>query len=372
MVAAHDRIHTGFRSVRGLLLVLLSAAAGLLMAASGDEQNFDRTQRASAMTDSRTPGVSECAFPDCSPETTIPSEPRTSREQDEIEKAEPVFESVCVISDPEIDEASGLAVSRSHPGMFWVHNDSGDSARLFLVDRHGRTRAVVELSVPKPTDWEDMCSFRYNDRNWLLIGDIGDNGRVRGRSSPDCHLLLVEEPRFSLPDDANATLRHQADVSAVTRFRFPDGPVDCEGLAVDTEREEILLITKTFPAQCALFSLPLQITGIREPASPAIAECRLVAGLPVPFATAMDVSPDGRRLAVATMLNGVVLQRSRDESWRDAIQNRSPAVLTLPLRRQGETVCFDSDGQALWLNSEGISQPLWRVSQYMTVSELNP
>lgn len=32
-----------------------------------------------------------------------------------------------------IDEASGLAASWRHEDLLWVHNDSGDEPRLFLM-----------------------------------------------------------------------------------------------------------------------------------------------------------------------------------------------------------------------------------------------
>jgi hypothetical protein len=40
------------------------------------------------------------------------------------------------ITAPTIDEASGLAVSRLNDNILWVHNDSGDTARIFAIDRN--------------------------------------------------------------------------------------------------------------------------------------------------------------------------------------------------------------------------------------------
>ena len=36
-----------------------------------------------------------------------------------------------------ISEMSGIARSQRFPGAYWVHNDSGDDARLFAVDASG-------------------------------------------------------------------------------------------------------------------------------------------------------------------------------------------------------------------------------------------
>ena len=44
---------------------------------------------------------------------------------------------VCIVRDPLILEASGLAVSRTTKDAVWIHNDSGDVPRLFLeIEEH--------------------------------------------------------------------------------------------------------------------------------------------------------------------------------------------------------------------------------------------
>src|SRR4051794_31240901 len=49
------------------------------------------------------------------------------------------------VTDPAIDEASGIAASRANPGRWWVHNDSGDSARFFLIDHAAKVTATVDV-----------------------------------------------------------------------------------------------------------------------------------------------------------------------------------------------------------------------------------
>jgi len=265
-------------------------------------------------------------------------------------------EMVCRIQDPALLESSGIAISRHRPDAVWIHNDSGDSARLFLVGLDGRTLAIATVRNTEPLDWEDLCSFEMAGEKWLMIGDIGDNARRRGKSASACQLLLLKEPKIEVESAANPQpVELSVDVVSVTEFSFPDGPEDCEGLAVDTKRQEILLITKTNPLKCQLFRLPLSLqpgnhTGQAVP----------VAKLSIPWATAMDISSDGLQLAVVNMFSGALVEREDSESWSDACQ-RPVTVLTLPPRLQGESVCFELDGNALLLNSEGRQQPLWRV-----------
>lgn len=259
------------------------------------------------------------------------------------------IEEVCIVSDPQLTEVSGIAVSREHPDAIWMHNDSGDSARLFLVGLDGQTRAVTALKGITALDWEDICSFRCDETNWLLVADIGDNLSRRTAAASPCQLHLVREPVVK-----DQTPQMELEVHSTLTFEFPDGPRDCEGVGVDPIQKEILLVSKTDPRKCRLYRMPLNL----EPGQHRLTATD-VCSIPVPYATAMDVSADGRQIAVASMLFGVHLRRDDSQSWTDAAQS-SLTVLTLPPRRQGESVCFDAEGKCILLNSEGVAQPLWR------------
>lgn len=262
-------------------------------------------------------------------------------------------EEVCSIRDWEISESSGLAASLRYPGYFWTHNDSGDEPRLFLVDRFGETRAVVRV-LGEATDWEDMCCFQHADQNWLLIGDVGDNSETRGGSRPPCSLIMLPEPLVK--PGAIGSPPHQISRPAhyQWKFRYPSGRPDCESIAADSENNRVLLLTKAAPGQATLYSLPLSLR--RSVATRTATE---VCQLPVPWATAMDISPGGRRMVIVNPLSGVLFDRDPGQSWEDAIAG-SGSVLTLPLRRQGETACFENERSVI-VGSEGRWQLLWRV-----------
>lgn len=266
-------------------------------------------------------------------------------------KAEP--EQICVVEDEQISEASGLAASRRQNDAIWLHNDSGDSARLFLVGLDGNTRAIVTLNVERPIDWEDMCSFEADGEKWLLIGDTGDNQRIRSKTERSCELLLIKEPEINAADGSPVVAR--ADVVSRITFQFPDGPEDCESLAVDTQTKEILLLTKCAPQKCQLFRLPL---STKKGQQKLIAEP--IASLAVPFATSMDVAADNQSLVIVNMFSGALIRRGKDETWTAACQ-KPITVLTLPAQPQCETVCFESSGTSVLVNSERSQQPLWRI-----------
>ncbi len=257
---------------------------------------------------------------------------------------------LAILKDKNINESSGIAVSYTVDNAVWIHNDSGDKPRLYLAGLNGETLAVVDIRNADAHDWEDMCSFRIDGESWLLIGDIGDNSRRRGAKDPVCQLYLVKEPTVKSSES-----KLSITVAATIQFSYDDGVWDCEGLAVDCERREILLLTKELPHKCGLYVLPLDMNDAKQKLT-----ARRIASPFIPYATAIDISPSGRTLVVGTMFNALAVKRSAAESWEQAFRVAGTSF-SLPPRKQGETICFDRTGKWLFVNSEGARQPLWRV-----------
>lgn len=293
---------------------------------------------------------------------------------DDIEQPN-AFNQLCVLQDLRINEASGIARSTFQQDCVWLHNDSveanndsGDEPRLFLVNIHsGMTKAILRLPDERTLDCEDMCSFVCDGTAWLLIGDIGDNAKNRGFANlgakrPPCRLLLIEEPKIS-PDTAASELI--AVVHRATQFVFDDGARDCESVAVDTDRREILLIakSKSQPLDCGIYRIPL---NLQKGASAAQAE--KLGTIDLRSATAMDISPDNTRMIVVSSSRGMIIERTADESWGDASQ-REARVIQLPPQKQGETVCFTEDRDVVLLTSEHPQQPMWRLKLSLTSSD---
>ena len=265
------------------------------------------------------------------------------------------FERTGIVQDLRIDEASGMACSIQNESMLWMHNDSGDRPRLFLVDQQGKTQCVVELKEMSAFDWEDMCSFELDGQAWLLVADVGDNAKKRGLPStpganPVCRLLLIPEPKIS-PDQAEVRL----SVSSIIDFTYEDGVTDCESIAVDADARQILLVSKSLPHKCSLYSIPLNT----QSGYSTVVASRIM-GLGIPLATGMDISANGLQMVITSPLNAVLIHRQKAETWGTAC-GRPGTPINLPPRKQGETICFSRSADHLWVNSEGTRQPLWRI-----------
>ena len=72
---------------------------------------------------------------------------------------------------------------------------------------------------------------------------------------------------------------------------------------------------------------------------------------------------DGSRVVFVTYGNGYEILRDAGEGWADTIQ-KTPRSFTLPLRRQGETICYSIDGTTLYLTSETSPCPLFAIRQH--------
>src|SRR6185369_7794667 len=133
-----------------------------------------------------------------------------------------------------ISEASGLAASRRADNLLWAHNDSGGEPLLYALDAKGALRGKLRIGGEKNTDWEDIAAFDLDGHTWLLVADTGDNDNKRN----DGALLIVAEPD---PADLRPDRELMATVAWRVPVRYPDGPRDCESVAVDAREGKIYL-----------------------------------------------------------------------------------------------------------------------------------
>ncbi len=271
-------------------------------------------------------------------------------------------EQLGAIQARQINEASGLAASRQHAGMYWVHNDNGRHPGLFLIDSSGRHRATVQLAGAPFQDWEDMAAVTIDGESHLVLADCGDNSFRR----EECRLYVLKEPHLldsadHEPADEPSPVELTVDEFETIRFRYPDGPRDCEAMAVDaTGTGTVFLITKQHTPdhpRMAVYQLALQSADRGQ----VQVATRLDTPFDAPLVTGMDISPNGQLCVVRSYSSAWVFRRADDESWQDTLQSEPEVRSLLPLQRQGEAVCFTHDDSGLVITSEGRRQSLWKI-----------
>ena len=77
-------------------------------------------------------------------------------------------------------EASGLVASIANPGYLWTHNDSGNSASIYLINDKAEIVMTCKLKNTVNRDWEDITIGPGPEENvnYLYVADIGDNEAV--------------------------------------------------------------------------------------------------------------------------------------------------------------------------------------------------
>jgi hypothetical protein len=270
----------------------------------------------------------------------------------------PLLSGLIVAGD--LDEISGIAASRRHRDTLWVHEDGGSGTRLHAITRRGRRLASIEIAGVANTDWEDLAAFELDGKPYLLIADTGDNGGLRRT----LQLHIVPEPATLA-----AGVRLHPAWSLV--FRWPDGPRDCEAVAVDARARQVLLVSKKRrPPE--LFALPLRPGGTGVLTARRIGRLGGIpqfdpetAGLTPTFAhilsqvTAADLSPDGRSLAVLTYRHALWYRRPHaDAPWPPVL--RAPhAVRPLPFwLQQAEALAWARNGRGVFITGELSPAPL--------------
>ena len=137
-------------------------------------------------------------------------------------------------------EISGVAASRKNADVLWVHNDSGDSARIYAMSIQGKHLGVYNLIGASATDWEDIAigPGPVEGQDYVYAGDIGDNARQRSSVT----VYRVAEPSVSTIQDPVTVNLYGVDALPM---QYPGPEVyDCEALLVDPVSGDLFLVTK--------------------------------------------------------------------------------------------------------------------------------
>ena len=258
---------------------------------------------------------------------------------------------------PEINEASGLVLSRKNPGVLWVHNDSGDGPRLFALNSRGGHLGTYRVQGAQSVDWEDMALGPCpGGGQCLFIGDIGDNLRKRKNIT----VYRVPEPRV----DAAINGRWQV-LTGLSRFDlvYPDRPHNAESLIVHPESGVIYIITKTASGLSGVYKYPnllkpKPMDKLIRVARLDFSKARIRGGR---LATGADLLFSAKRLVVRTYLRAWEYRLIGSAPFEQIFLSK-PRPISLALEIQGESIAYGPHGEAIYTLSEGRNQPLWRLA----------
>lgn len=262
-----------------------------------------------------------------------------------------------------LDEISGLALSRKNPNLLWAHNDSGATAKLYLLTRQARLVAEYEINGVVAKDWEDIAvgpCAKASEQSCVYIGDVGNNSFKR----TDLNIIVVQEP--DLPNETQ-TIEEitKLDPLQIIRFKYPEvdestAPAlkcpDAESLMVHPQTAQIYVVSKqTSGGISTLYEIEHpqndeEITA-KDLASYTFNSLPLIGST-----TGADFSPLGTHFAVRTYFNAYEFDLSKGETPAQAFTK--PSMRFAIAEKQGEALAYSADGKSLLSISEGIGEAL--------------
>lgn len=230
-------------------------------------------------------------------------------------------EEVFRFTDPAIVESSGLVAA----GDYLVTvNDSGDAARVFLVDpATGDTVGVTRWSM-RPDDVEALAPAGDNE---VWVGDIGDNDHERDSVTVWRVPLGVGQRMVA---------------GAAYELVMPE-PDDAEAMLTDPATGRLHLVTKSISGG-VVYAAPATLDAAAPNRMQRVAD---VAGL----VTDGSFFPDGRHLMLRNYTTGFVYTFP----GFDLVDS-----FPLPAQQQGEGLAITADGRVL-ISSEGVRSPVLEV-----------
>ena len=244
-------------------------------------------------------------------------------------------ETTAPLASAEIAEPSGIAASTLNPGVFWTHNDSGDSARAFAVDRSGALVTTLVFDTAPAVDIEDMAT----DGTYLYFADIGDNAVARS----EYVIHRVREPRVGEPTITVA--------SEKMTFHYVDGAHNAETLLFDPVSKDLFVATKVVFGNAAIHRVGPFTAG-------ATVTTTRIAGVPIALATGGAISADGSLVAIRNYSTSAWLWRRGAREDLTSVFARTACKVPLATETQGEAFAFFNDNSGYVTLSEGVHEPL--------------
>lgn len=251
------------------------------------------------------------------------------------------------INNTEIDEASGLVASRNFPGKLWLHNDSGDKNRIFLINNDGKWQNTIYLNGAQNRDWEDIAMSSFSDNeNYIFVADFGDN---EASYNNEYFIYKFKEPK-TLPQQG---IDIQINNIETIKYKYPDGARDAEALLIDHATKDLYIITKREP-QIRVYRIPAPQTTNSVITAEFLAELPIggtLGGIPA-GATAADISVDNKEIIIKSYFQVFYWKLKTNENIKQALSRKYDKLLPYVSEIQGEGMGFAHDDSGFYTIGE--------------------
>lgn len=241
------------------------------------------------------------------------------------------------VTNKKLEEVSGLAASRTNPGLLWTHNDSGNRAEVLLIDENLTIKLTVTLDKVINRDWEDIAVGPGPEagKTYIYVADIGDNMAI----FPYKIVYRFEEPKFKDGTD-------KLTITKFDRIVFQlDVKKDTESLLLDPKTKNLYVVSKR--------EKPVYVYELKYPYSTAdTLTAKKIGSIPFGEIVAADFSADGTEVLMKNYSN-VFYWNVNKEELASALK-RKPSIVNYEEEPQGESVAFARDGSGFYTISEKV------------------
>ena len=250
------------------------------------------------------------------------------------------------VNSKKLNEVSGIVASIQNPGYFWVHNDSGDEANLYLINSTGKHIATIKIDDATHHDWEDIAigTPKKYGVPVLFIGDIGNNFSLRKTTI----IYIIKEPKIT--ENKTLIIEKSAPLLDTLKVRYSDEARDFETLLFDPISEQLFTVSKRK-------KIPELFIITKDNTESSSYTFEKTINLPLKNLkrrdniSGGDISKSGKRIAIKSYDYIYIWNRKNNESLIEFIKS-PPQVIKPPFEKQSEAICWEMDQLSILTLSE--------------------
>jgi len=255
------------------------------------------------------------------------------------EYGEPLY--IGKLQDGRLTELSGMAFSRKNNGVFYVHNDAGHSAIIYVVNTKREILGSLVFNDVTAVDWEDIAVAKCGDDDCIFIADTGDNKEERD----DISILCFVEPSIDFDTPFYSMLITDVESMSLT---YLDKPHDVEAMAVD-ENMGIYLFSKQLG-----YSAYFKADNFNTKSTQTLSYMGRIGIDEDESVTAADMHPDGLHMLLRTNDN-IYEYTFTEGSDIESLAALSYRTIGAGSEEQGEAAAYNATTGSIWHTSEAVS-----------------
>ncbi|XP_005103706.2 uncharacterized protein LOC101858796 [Aplysia californica] len=261
------------------------------------------------------------------------------------------------VTNGDIDEASGIVVSRTHHDVIYTHNDKGDSSRFFAIGVNGSNLATFTVRNAQNYDWEDLtygpcaddcasghCSVKVTPNRYCIY--ISDTGDHHGDGAKET-IYMVREP----------SLIKSGDVDVVSTLRFSWPEENAETLMIDPTGQ-LYIVSKVKGGIAKMAKIPSSAWGGPRVSLDMAHSGTLKISTSHKDPQGGDISPNGREMLLVYE-DDVYYYSVPDSDYIKAVNNQTPQKVQSYIRvKSTEAITWNQNGSGFYTLPEGDYQTI--------------